>query len=133
MTQQPNWTLVANLGDVNVAQYGGFLVYVDATGVYPPEVELYEASDDETGGEVYRFILERDSASEWWYERLADVAASCGTDSAMYRAALESGDTLGVALVYRDLVGYFSPGEFDLFPRRLTEAEAEERYAGVRL
>ena len=29
MTQQPIWRLVANLGDVNVADYGGFLVYVE--------------------------------------------------------------------------------------------------------
>lgn len=49
-TKQPIWEFVANLGDVNVAQHGGFLVYRDTTGVYPPEVELYEADDDETGG-----------------------------------------------------------------------------------
>ena len=61
MTQQPEWELVGNLGDINVVDCGGFLVYHDKTGVYQPEVELYEPwndSDKPHGGMMYRFILE---------------------------------------------------------------------------
>lgn len=58
-TKQPNWELVGNLGDVNVADYGGFLVYRDTTGVYAPEAEVYEPNEREgTGGTMYRFSLD---------------------------------------------------------------------------
>lgn len=62
---QPIWKLLANLGDKNPLDYGGFFVYVDETGVYPPEVEVVEVCDepdydnnDKGKWTVYRFILE---------------------------------------------------------------------------
>ena len=60
MSTQPKWKLVANLGDVNPLDYGGYFVYVDETGVYPPEAELLEVPEEEseTGYRSYRFILE---------------------------------------------------------------------------
>lgn len=131
-TQQPNWKLVANLGDVNVAEYGGFLVYVDTTGVYAPEVEMYEAKDDETGGMMSRFILERNPAGEWWFDKLQDVANSCGQEVAEYKSDLASGDPIKVASVYRDVVAYFGAYEFDQYPVTLTEKEAQKRYAKVK-
>jgi hypothetical protein len=130
-TKQPVWEFIANLGDVNVTQYGGFLIYRDATGVYPPEVELYETSEDETGGTVFRFILEPDSANEWWHSELPEVAQSCGQNVSQYHADLASGDPVRIATVYRDLVGYFGAFEFDQYPLQLTEAEAEERYREI--
>lgn len=32
-TRQPLWTRIANLGDVNPIEYGGFFVYVDRRGL----------------------------------------------------------------------------------------------------
>lgn len=73
MSQQPIWKCIANLGDTNPIEYGGYFVFEDQTGVYPPEAEvLIEPSDDDIrrhednpqyiAGQlewtVYRFILE---------------------------------------------------------------------------
>lgn len=59
---QPQWKLLDNLGDAHPIDYGGYFVYVDETGVYPPEGELLEVIDDDATGEtrweVRRFILE---------------------------------------------------------------------------
>ena len=132
MTQQPEWEFVTNLGDVHVADYGGFLVYRDKTGVYDPEVELYEASDDETGGTMYRFILEKPTNTEWFMDKLSDVAASCGIHVDRLRADLMSDDITRRALGYRDLVGYFGAFEFDQYPVQLSEKKAQERYANIR-
>ncbi len=130
---QPNWKLLANMGDVNFADYGGMLVYVDQTGVYGPEAEFYfseaDFSDDAGGGEVYRVMLE--TGNEWWRRDLASVAATCGQDVAEYEADLASGDPLRIASVYRDLVAHHGPFEFDQYPLRLTEAEAQERYKNI--
>jgi hypothetical protein len=131
-TKQPVWEYVANLGDVNIAEYGGFIIYRDTTGVYPPEIELYESDEGETGGNVYRFIMERKPASEWWYKKLRDVARSCGQSVKEYHADLASGDLIRMASVYSDVVGYFGPFEFDQYPLRLTEAEAHKRYDGIK-
>ena len=38
-TKQPKWKLIAQLGDVNPIDYGGYFIYEDETGVYPPEGE----------------------------------------------------------------------------------------------
>ena len=43
---QPVWSCIANLGDVNPIDYGGYFVYIDTTGVYPPEAELLIAPSD---------------------------------------------------------------------------------------
>jgi hypothetical protein len=130
---QPIWKLVANLGDVNPVQSGAFLVYVDTTGVYGPEAELYEPNEDEeTGGTVSRFMLET-GANEWFMDKLSDVAATCWQSADEYRTDLSSGDPIRIASVYRDLVGYFGPFEFDQYPLDLTEAEAEARYSKDKL
>lgn len=64
-TKQPVWKLIAQLGDANPIEYGGYFVYVDETGIYPPEGEkLFAPPEDAQEGsaayrwEVRRFILE---------------------------------------------------------------------------
>lgn len=155
-TEQPVWEFVANLGDVDVAHHGGFLVYRDTTGVYPPEVELYQADDDETGGTKYRFQLEPPRFNtcshgpsdpcpgypskcpnpvlydEWWLKDVPAVAEQCGGNAAELLADLESDDVVRRASAYRDLVAYHGADEFDSYPVRLTEVEAEERYKNYR-
>jgi hypothetical protein len=57
---QPKWKFLANLGDTHPLTYGGWFVYEDETGVYPPEAEVV-VLDDETEDPhytVYRFVLE---------------------------------------------------------------------------
>jgi hypothetical protein len=128
-TTQPIWEFVINLGDVNIADYGGFIVYRDTTGVYAPEIELYETDESGNGGTVYRFIIERDPVSEWWYAKLAEVASSCGRSVDEYKDMLASGDPVRMSWVYRDLVAHFGGFEFDQYPLALTEEEAQQRYA----
>jgi hypothetical protein len=58
---QPEWKCVANLGDVNPIDHGGFFVFVDKTGHYAPEVEILEVPDEDSEKRrwtVYRFCLE---------------------------------------------------------------------------
>ena len=58
---QPKWKCIGNLGDRNPLDYGGYFVFVDKTGVYPPEAELLELddeNDERTTYTVHRFILE---------------------------------------------------------------------------
>jgi hypothetical protein len=62
MANQPRWKFVANLGDVNPLDYGGLFVYVDETGIYPPEMERVEpdSEDDENCTyTVHRVSLDR--------------------------------------------------------------------------
>ena len=63
---QPSWKLIANLGDVNPLDHGGYFVYQDTTGVYAPEAELLQVPDDDRNDDreevreyvIYRFALE---------------------------------------------------------------------------
>lgn len=57
---QPKWKCIAQLGDASPTEYGGYWVFVDETGVYPPEAEWLDCPDEDlpTGYTAYRFILE---------------------------------------------------------------------------
>lgn len=57
-TRQPVWKFLANLGDRNPLEHGGYFVYEDETGVYPAEAEILEEA---VSGKyrIYRFILDR--------------------------------------------------------------------------
>ena len=47
-TNQPKWQLVANLGDVNPFEHGGFFIWKDLTGVYDLEAtSLTVCSEDQ--------------------------------------------------------------------------------------
>jgi len=140
-TNQPHWVAVANLGDVDIADHGGFIVYVDETGVYAPEVEYYDpfADEDYTGGVMYRFALDsvynEHGDSAWWLDSLGRVAQSMG-DGSTRETLLEdalSGDVYKLANVYYSLMQYHGADNFDSNPETLTEDEAQERYADIRL
>ncbi len=45
---QPKWKLLANLGDANPIDYGGYFVYRDETGVYRDEAEKLISPDEAT-------------------------------------------------------------------------------------
>jgi hypothetical protein len=66
MANQPKWKFVANLGDVNPLDHGGYLVYRDRTGLHPPEAVRIEPRDHsgvpdrerDRSWYVARFVLE---------------------------------------------------------------------------
>ena len=58
MTNQPNFKCVANLGDVTPWDYGGAFVLVDQTGVYTPELRVFEKPIG-TMYDEYTILLEK--------------------------------------------------------------------------
>ena len=60
ITRQPKWKCIAQLGDENPIDYGGYWVFIDTTGVYAPEAEILRTLDDDDSAEpyqAYRFVL----------------------------------------------------------------------------
>jgi hypothetical protein len=59
-TNQPEWKLIAQIGDVHPIEYGGYFIFKDETGVYEEEGEWLEAPETDKGiWRVYRFGLDR--------------------------------------------------------------------------
>lgn len=143
MSNQPKWKLVANLGDVNPLDYGGYFVYVDETGVYDPEAELLvEPSDDKYL--VYRFPLERchlidaidksvgdnkyhPRLTAWFSDSLASIAESA--DIPDIAKLLCSENPIDLAEAYHVIGNYHGFENLDSYPLTLTRAEAEARYS----
>ena len=134
---QPNWKLVANLGDANPIDYGGYFVYEDQTGVYPAEAELLEVNDDDNGKlswTVRRFILEpctltmpvsggpavlSDNAFHpdqpaWFADHLAEVASATDQNLTALQEDFCSDDSRRRASAYRAVGEVVSYG-FDNF------------------
>ena len=144
---QPNWELVRNLGDSSFADYGGSLLYRDTTGVYCDELEHYDASDNETGGEVYRILVEpvtyvngilSDNKFHldypvWWSTngQLGGFLSSINKTKAEFILEICGEDKLQVAVLYDALATHFGWFEFDQYPRTITELEAQERYKDI--
>ncbi len=155
MTPQPQWKLLANLGDVNPLDYGGYFVYRDETGVYPEEAELLELDspdNDNSNYTVYRFILERCSfvngvlsdnkfhpeCSAWFanpdrkgdkYTVLGDIASFTGQDASELIDDICSDDAIRRAMVWQSIGRYNGFDNLDSYPLKLTKEEAEARYA----
>lgn len=136
-TQQPQWKCIGHIGDVDPIAHGGAFVYIDETGVYPAEMTWFQPGPDETwdkiGGqtplEQYRIILERDPTDEWWWDKIPEVAKSCGQTEDEFRAFATDPNPLKRAWVYDSLIAYFGPHEFDSYPTTQTEDQAYEQYA----
>ena len=65
---------------------------------------------------------------QWWFERLGDVARSCGVDEfEMWNVAM-FGKPLELAWLYDSLIHYYGPYEFDQYPLIMTEGGCYERY-----
>ena len=47
MTNQPDWRFVENQGDADPINHGGRFLYVDATGLYSPEIEILDPPEPE--------------------------------------------------------------------------------------
>ena len=131
-TKQSIWKCVANLGDATPWDYGGQFVMVDQTGVYRPELWIWEEPTDD-GPQVwteYRLCLEHHTYingilsdnkfhpdyAVWYADKLGSVAETTGTTEEDLIEQLCSVDPVDRAVAYRVLVGYFGPDEFDQYP-----------------
>lgn len=155
-TKQPIWKLLANLGDANPIDYGGYFVYTDETGVYPAEGEKLfapldstELSDEEWT--VYRFCLDRlktvtDGANvylvpfecdetwphpiasydEWFHKNLNRVAESIGQTIEQLREAFCSEDPRVRAFAYEAIGEHFGFDNLDSYPLTFTSREEVE-------
>lgn len=152
-TRQPEWKLIDNLGDWgDPVGSGGFFVYVDTTGVYDPEAEVFEPyfEDGEDFGHAYRFSLERctyingilsdnqfhPEHPAWWdynsregEDKLRDIAQAVDMEKDELTAMFCSEDPRKRAWAYREVGVYFGYDNLDSYPLKLTEEEANERYA----
>ena len=154
---QPKWKLIAQLGDVSPIDHGGYFIYDDETGVYPPEGELLEVPDSEDCPfYIYRFPLEKCtyingilSDNKYhphqpaWFAKpaaerkdrpqdttyLQNVADCCGTAEAALITALCGDDIVARANAYRDIGSYHGFDNLDAYPLTITDkAELEARY-----
>lgn len=148
--EQPDWELVANLGDQNPLEYGGYFIYRDKTDVYEDEAALIQP-DAETGKfTIWRFQIERlklvdgylvpilympswnhpvEKYDQWYHDQLPEVAKTMSTTPEAIEQALISPDPIVRAEAYRDLGDYFGWVNFDAYPLTdLSLAEVKKRY-----
>lgn len=133
MTNQPTWKCIANLGDTTPWDYGGAFVMEDTTGVYCPELWLFEVPDSEDEPAMeYRILLEKctyvrgilsdnkfhPSVRVWFGEpeRLAAIASAVGTSELELVNCFCSDDPVQRAMAYRLAVDTYGPSEFDQYP-----------------
>ena len=135
MEKQQIWKYAGHIGDIDPIALGGGFVYTDQTGVYCPEMTYFEPGSDEqwhklggnTPATVYRIPLEKNSPAEFWYEKLADVARSCGQSLEDFQRRA-NGSVMECASVYESLVHHFGAEEFDSNPQIVTEGKLYFRY-----
>jgi hypothetical protein len=159
-TQQPEWKLIAQLGDANPLDYGGYFIYEDTTGVYAPEGELLISPDSDEDGQwtVYRFSIDRctlengilsdnrfhpDSAA--WFAKpesekanrpqdttyLSNVADFCGMPLEEMQRLFISDSPVERAHGYRAVGEYHGFDNLDQYPLTFkSREEVEARYAG---
>lgn len=148
MTNQPEWEIVGTLGDINIAEFGGGVVYRDKTGVYDPKTEWFEPNEGEradegTGGEAYRYILDpctfingvlsenkfHPEHPAWWADKIDSIASTVDMDPEKLIEMFCSEDIMERAFAYQELHMVFGLFEMDQYPLKLTQEEADERYA----
>ncbi len=156
-TNQPNWQFVANLGDVNPLDHGGFFVYRDLTGVYSPECVLLTPLDDENGNDTGKWEVRRFCADKCtfidgvlsdnrfhpskpaWFARkdetrpqdgngLADIASFCGQTEEELIALFTSDDACKRAHAWRLVGEYHGFANLDAYPETLTRKDVFNLY-----
>jgi len=152
-TKQPMWEFIANLGDMSPLDYGGYFVYVDATGIYDPQAVLLEEPNEGRTYTVYRFDLEQlkrvetperillvpfayaadwthpvEAYDAWFSKDLTGVAESGGIDLTKLRGMLCSNDATTLARAYQYIGEYHGWDNFDSYPETMTQAEVKRRY-----
>ena len=142
-TNQPEWELVMQIGDINPTKYGGAWIFRDKTGVYDPELEILDV-DDDGNGTVSRLVMEsctfqngilsdnkyHPNEPAWFADKLDRIGQFAGLDinGPGMVEKLTSLDILDRADAWMLLADYFGRMEFDQYPLTLTAREIEERY-----
>lgn len=160
MALQPKWKFIDNLGDANPLEHGGYFVFIDETGVYPPEAEYLVVLDesDDPKYKAYRFSLEKctyingilsDNSFHPLYpawfatpeaqraERpqdttyLKNVSDCHGIEEQELIRLFCSDDPLERADAYRSVGEYHGFENFDNYPLELRKREARKRYKAM--
>ncbi len=154
---QPKWKLIAQLGDANPLEYGGYFIYQDETGVYVEEGEVLLTPDEEDGEHIVsRFSLEKCTFINGilsdnkfhpdkpaWFAKpeserkerpqdttyLSNVAEFVGLDYDDFVESFCSDDSRARALAYQAVGEYHGFANLDSDPLTLTRSEAFDRYA----
>src|ERR1035437_7011908 len=116
---------IANLGDINPLEHGGFFVY-DNDGAI--EVSIIEWADE---GEfrVYDFSCDGGTIeNEWWFDDLNIIADYCGTTKNDIVLDMVSGDPVKVAQAFQTIIAFWGPRAFDDSPSILTRREVHNRF-----
>lgn len=143
MSNQPKWECVAQLGDTDPIEYGGYWVLRDATGVYCEEAEVLEEVEGEgEKREVYRFILEKCTFQNGilsdnkfhpdhpvWFAKDLDKIAEC-SDYPLENLIQDfcSDDCVKRAWAYRAVYYYHGLINFDEYPLKLWTRQCRKRY-----
>jgi hypothetical protein len=141
-TQQPEWKLVAQLGDVNPIEHGGYFVFEDLTGVYAPEGETVRRTFEDKF-EIHRFILEpctyingvlsdnkyHPETPVWFADSIGAVSSWAGVVPVEFIAALTGDNIVDKARAWYDVGSYFGFFELDSYPLIMSREEVEARYA----
>jgi hypothetical protein len=143
-TKQPAWTYAGNLGDATPLDHGGAFLLIDATGVYAPELEIYDADSREVSRVCLDPVHEcpdlpgsygdnphHPNKPAWWDKNLQSIADTCGMEKAELAAMLCSDDATERAEGYLALIAHHGVFEFDQYPLKVTRSEAAERIAAI--
>ncbi len=139
---QPQWELVAQLGDATPIEYGGYWIFKDATGVYPAEGEFLLIDEESGRGTVYRYSLDKctfiggvlsdnyyhPDAPAWFADSLDKIADCNGIQPGALIALLCSDDIQERAIGWRNIGDYHGFDNLDSYPLDLSRKELKERY-----
>ena len=143
MSTQPKFKLVAQLGDKNPIDHGGYFVYIDETGVYSPEAELLIAPDNDDGKwEIRRFILEpctfingilsdnkfHPESPAWFADGVGEISNFVGIPTADLIDMFCNGNIENRAIAWLSVGDYHGFENLDSYPLYLTRSQAESRY-----
>jgi len=132
MTNQPRWNCVANLGDADPFEYGGQFLMVDSTGVYSPELWVYDESERTrhtivldkcfrinndngeilVGANIYHHYL-----PEWFgYHKTLEFVASFIGETTEQFAIMLCGGIYDRARAYKAIADYYGIANFEHHP-----------------
>jgi hypothetical protein len=129
MEENPVSHLIANLGDANPFEYGGYLILKDGEdfqGVYWDEPQ-----EDETSVMVYRFSIEPNAIKDLSWVKDKDwksVADTHGTTKSEILAMAKSPKVRERAEVYRMVAGHFGWENLDSYPDTINLAKLDDLY-----
>ena len=138
---EPQWRIIANLGDVDPIEYGGAFVFVDENEVADPQIEFWQEPPEDDESEpwrIYRWDIPKCSIGDqglsnspynhpaWFAETLPNIAECC--DFPDIADALCSDDILRRASAYLAIGRYHGERNFDDPPLELDRKGIEAHY-----